>query len=443
MIGISRSRHLGQVLAAGALIGLAGCQHLSSRPGASPGLGRQEAKTDGPITPAQEADVQISLGRAAEQQGDLEQAMAAYRAALGRDKRRADAYLRLAVLHDKQGKFRESAEWYRKALALRPGDPDIFCDMGYSFYLQRRWAESEMNLRQALAVNPEHPRAHNNLALVLVRNDRLKDALAEFGKGGSDPVQAHHNLAFALTMDRRWDAARAEYQRVLALDPASKVTRARLDQLNGLLAKLEPARAGAPHGPELLTNSTGAPGPRPDVPGPTPPESARSLAPRDPALLTTATTVDLPRLPASLEIAAAPRPVVGEAMVDQWWADGSATGTPPPRRQSGPATGAPAHRPEQPTARPRPQAPRAENASGSSRVVDSRSQAPASSRSPKRASTRRSKLPEASPPIPQYLPQRTRSTPVLPPDSTAETASNVRSPQTPQTDNLPPLPSIP
>ncbi len=152
------------------------------------------------------------MGRAAEQQGDLDQAMAAYRAALERDKGRADAYLRLAILHDKQGKFRESAELYRKALELKPGDPDIFCDMGYSFYLQRRWAEAEMNLRQSLAVNPEHRRAHNNLALLLVRDHRLGDALVEFRRGGSDPVQAHMNLAFALSVDQQWEPAQAEYR---------------------------------------------------------------------------------------------------------------------------------------------------------------------------------------------------------------------------------------
>src|SRR5262249_20473956 len=154
-------------------VGLIGCHSAQSRPAGPSALGwrKEPQAAEGTITPAQEADVQITLGRAAEQGGDLDQAMAAYRAALSRDKRRADAYARLAVLHDKQGKFRESAELYRKALEARPGDPDVYCDMGYSFYLQRRWAEAEMNLRQAVSLNPDHRRAHNNLALLLVRDN--------------------------------------------------------------------------------------------------------------------------------------------------------------------------------------------------------------------------------------------------------------------------------
>jgi tetratricopeptide (TPR) repeat protein len=218
---------------------------------------------DGAINPAREADVQISLGRVAEQQGDLEQAMIAYKAALRRDDRRADAYLRMAVLQDKQGKFRESAELYRKALHMRPGDPEIFCDMGYSFYLQRRWAEAEMNLRQAIAVNPELARAHNNLALVLARDNRCDDALAEFRKAGNKLAEAHLNLAYALTMDQRWKAARAEYERAVALDPSSRTAKGRAAQLNTLLAKFEgPSRSRAVLDERLTPTSATIPMPR-------------------------------------------------------------------------------------------------------------------------------------------------------------------------------------
>jgi Tfp pilus assembly protein PilF len=263
MAGLRRISRIGKGLAAGALIGLAGCLHAPSRP-ATPsylGLGSEQGGGGTRITPAQEADVQISLGRAAEQQGDLDQAMAAYRAAVDRDRSRADAYARMAVLHDKQGKFRESAELYSKALATKPGDPDIFCDIGYSFYLQRRWAEAEMNLRQAIAIDHEHRRAHNNLALLLVRDNRLDDALAEFGKGGSSPAQAHMNLAFALIIDQRWEPARAEYRRALAIDPTSQLAKARLDELNILIARRQPAQDGARRDPAVLTTGTVSPSP--------------------------------------------------------------------------------------------------------------------------------------------------------------------------------------
>jgi len=323
-------------MAAGALIGLAGCQHAPSRPGVpSPlGLGNEPKGGGTTITPAQEADVQISMGRAAEQQGNLDQAMAAYRAALDRDRRRADAYARMAIVNDKQGKFRESADLYRKALAMHPGDPDIFCDIGYSLYLQRRWAEAEMNLRQAIAVNPEHLRAHNNLALLLARDNRLDDALAEFRRAGNDTVQAHLNLAFALTTDQRWESARAEYKRALALDPSSQLASTRLAELDNLLAKRDPASApeGARRDPALLTTATVAPRPRRELAGPTP--TSQQFAPsdvgRDPVTLRTAAVA--PSSPQGYSPRRRPAlpavPADGEMIPRLWSAADSAASTP-------------------------------------------------------------------------------------------------------------------
>ncbi len=416
MTGLRRTPRIGKVLAAGALIGLAGCHQVPSRPGAPSPLGfGNEPKGGGTtITPAQEADVQISMGRVAEQQGDLDQAMAAYRTALDRDKSRADAYARLAILHDKQGKFRESADLYRKALALRPGDPDIFCDMGYSFYLQRRWAEAEMNLRQSLAVNPEHRRAHNNLALLLVRDNRLGDALAEFGKAGSDPVQAHMNLAFALTIDQRWESARAEYQRALALDPSSQLAKARLDELNNLLAKREPA-APAPDGarrdPPLRTAATATTAPTarrgPDGPtaAATPPQSAPSGARRDPALLTTAAVSHSPPqgYRPRTRVAIPSVPAEDSAMRRLWATADSASGAPPPHR---------------PDARARNTAPPDDTSTLPLLAIDSPTAAQAETRSPDRASipppqsfeALRTARPDAHPP--------TVSTPIAPPRRT-------------------------
>jgi Flp pilus assembly protein TadD len=434
MTGLRRTPRIGKVLAAGALIGLAGCHQVPSRPGAPSPLGfGNEPKGGGTtITPAQEADVQISMGRVAEQQGDLDQAMAAYRAALDRDKSRADAYARLAILHDKQGKFRESADLYRKALALRPGDPDIFCDMGYSFYLQRRWAEAEMNLRQSLAVNPEHRRAHNNLALLLVRDNRLGDALAEFGKAGSDPVQAHMNLAFALTIDQRWESARAEYQRALALDPSSQLAKARLDELNNLLAKREPA-APAPDGarrdPALLTaaTATAAPPARRGPDGPTaaatPPQSALSGARRDPALLaTTAVSPSPPQGYRTRTRVAIPSVPAGDGTMQRLWATAdSATGAPPPPRPDARARNtAPTAPPQRRDSHPQPDAaPPDDSSTLPLLAIDSPTLAQqAGTRSPDRASipppqsfeALRTARPDAHPPA--------VSTPIAPPRRT-------------------------
>lgn len=181
--------------------------------------------------------MQVALGRAAERRGELDQAMAAYKDALKRDKNRSDAHHRLAVLHDRRGDFRQSAELYRLALAADPGNPDLYCDMGYSLYLQRRWAESETNLRQAIALRPDLARAHNNLGLVLAHNLRTEEALAEYRKAGNDEAKARSNLALAMTLDGRYDEAREQYRKIPTADPSAKVAEVRVRELDALASQ--------------------------------------------------------------------------------------------------------------------------------------------------------------------------------------------------------------
>jgi Tfp pilus assembly protein PilF len=235
---------LGKALVVWGACCLTGCQqfHLNSPPSFQKKPSDAPQTADGNLSAAQQADIQIAMGRVNERQGDFAGAMTAYREAVKRDSRRADAYARMAILHDKQGEFREAAELYRQALKLSPGSPDIYCDMGYSLYLQRRWAESEMNLRQAIAFDGKHARAHNNLAMLLARDGRLIDALEEFRKAGNDPASAHANLGFVLSTDRRWDEARTQYELAVAADPSSQELKDRLAQLDTLVAKVGSSR---------------------------------------------------------------------------------------------------------------------------------------------------------------------------------------------------------
>jgi Flp pilus assembly protein TadD len=234
------------ILAMG-LLGSAGCVSLDQVPGLA--LRPTAADQDAPrLSKQQAADVHLALGRSLEKRGDLDQAIAAYQEAEKRDSKRVDAYARLAVLYDHQGKFEESAAQYREALKLEPNNPEIHCDLGYSLYLQRRWAEAATDLRKALRIKPDLPRAHNNLALVLARTNRLDEALAHFRQGGCSAAQAHVNLAFALTLDRRWQDARQQYQNALVSDPSLESARKGLRDLEALMSN--PMAGQAPAGPK-------------------------------------------------------------------------------------------------------------------------------------------------------------------------------------------------
>jgi tetratricopeptide (TPR) repeat protein len=234
----------GSILAVGLVAWISGCGSFDA--GAPrPKLSWNQDGRSERVTPAKAADVQIAFGRVAEQQGDIEGAEAAYRAALKRDKTRGDAHLHLANIQTLKGEYRQAVDAYQKALEANPGNPDVFCDMGYSLYLQHKWADAERNLKQALAINPDHPRAHNNLALVFAHTDRSEEALAEFREAGNSFADAHVNLAFSLSLDQRWQSAREESRRALAANPSSDGAKVRLREIDRLIVSND-KRAGSP-----------------------------------------------------------------------------------------------------------------------------------------------------------------------------------------------------
>jgi Tfp pilus assembly protein PilF len=216
-----------------------GCGHVPPLSSSLPAV--SASATGGAVSKAQQADVQIALGRMLEGEGQVGPAVRAYTLALQKDPGRADACARLAVLHDRQGKFEESARWYERALTLRPDDPDVLADRGYSRYLQQRWQEAEEDLRRALRLKPDHRRAHNNLGLVLARLGRSDEALASFRRAGCDEAEARANLAYALTLERHLDEAVEQYEVALGHDPSCAVAAKGLKTLKQVVAKLEPS----------------------------------------------------------------------------------------------------------------------------------------------------------------------------------------------------------
>jgi Flp pilus assembly protein TadD len=198
-----------------------------------PALGERS----GGITEDQAFDVKLAMARTLERQGELEQAEAAYRALRAARPNDPTAAHRLAVVCERQGKFDESDALFRTALAGSPSDATLLTDMGYSLYRRGRWTDAEDALRKALALQPSDRRAQNHLGLVLCQTGRRDEAIAAFRKAGCTEAQARMNVALVLTVNDRFDEARAEYAAAQAVDPRSTEAAARGALLDRLLAE--------------------------------------------------------------------------------------------------------------------------------------------------------------------------------------------------------------
>lgn len=202
----------------------------------------------------QTADVQLALGRTAEQQQQWPAAMTVYRQLLDADPKHPEATHRLAIVYDRQGDFEQSSRWFQKALKLKPGDPDVFCDIGFSLYSQGRYAEAEFNLRQAIAVNPDHARAQNHLGLVLAQQGDREAALAAFRRANRSPAQAHTNLAVILALNNHAEDAREHLRSARRhLEPDDRGIQKRLEELEVLIADRESHQSPSPRRTEVLS----------------------------------------------------------------------------------------------------------------------------------------------------------------------------------------------
>jgi len=191
------------------------------------------------LNASQQVDVYFTLGRNAEGQNNIQEAVRMYEAVLAKQPKSGEAHWRLAICLDKSGNFDKSETHYAQAIENAPGNAYIFADYGYSLALKGQYREAEQQLRQAIALKPDLQRAHNNLGIVLAQGSRLEESMQHFRLGGSNVVDAHWNVGQTLIAQSRWDEARGEFQHILALNPDDSRAKYEMQGMDRLVAKLE------------------------------------------------------------------------------------------------------------------------------------------------------------------------------------------------------------
>ena len=196
------------------------------------------------------ADVQFAIGRTNEEADQLDQAEAAYRAALSKSPKRGDIAGRLAIVLDRKGKLAEADEHFARALKLDPKNPDLLCDRGYSLYLRGKSVEAQTMLGAALALAPQHARSHTNLGLVLAGRGDTTGAMAEFARAGTDVADSRSNLALALALGGKLEDARDQYALALQAKPKSTTAAQGLQVATSVLQAGSNRPTDLPHLPD-------------------------------------------------------------------------------------------------------------------------------------------------------------------------------------------------
>jgi len=172
-------------------------------------------------------------GRSLLAMGDHEGAEVALKKAVRLDSSNWKAQQSLGMLYDELGRYDEAITAYRAALKVRPVEASILNNLGVAYYLKKDYPQAIETLERALrTARPEDrkriyanlgrsyarsgsysraidafrrakdlPSAYNNVGIVLLDQDRPKDAAACFRKAidvsPSYYTAAHENLAAA------------------------------------------------------------------------------------------------------------------------------------------------------------------------------------------------------------------------------------------------------
>jgi len=177
-------------------------------------------------------ELQLHLGVALQESGDLEGAVHSYQRALALDPRSHEAYNSLGVLfaslddrdtalvffeaalalqpgaaeihsnianiYLERDQTREAVESYRRAALLRPDAPSYHNHLGNALRLEERYDEAEASMRRALEVRPDYAEAYVNLGMLCIDREQLEQAEQYHRRAielKPDLAQAHVNLA--------------------------------------------------------------------------------------------------------------------------------------------------------------------------------------------------------------------------------------------------------
>ena len=95
-------------------------------------------------------------------------------------------YLRAAYDLEKTGMREEAVTAYQSALKRWPKDIDIHFALANAYYDSEKFREAEQSYRKLLSIEPAHPLALNNLADLLCRMSRQKEAMKLIGKAATE-----------------------------------------------------------------------------------------------------------------------------------------------------------------------------------------------------------------------------------------------------------------
>jgi tetratricopeptide (TPR) repeat protein len=142
-----------------------------------------------------------NLGNALAARGETAAAIAEFREALRLDPAYADAHHNLGLALAGQGKLEEAERELAEAVRLEPGSAEARNNLGNALAAQGQVDAAITQFSEAVRLRPDFAAAHNNLGNALARTGRLQDAVTQYSAAlrlQPDYPEARRNLELVL-----------------------------------------------------------------------------------------------------------------------------------------------------------------------------------------------------------------------------------------------------
>jgi tetratricopeptide (TPR) repeat protein len=160
----------------------------------------------------------IAAGNLALDRGDHTAALTQYQQAIKLEPKSVSAHRHLAMMHERLQQYPEAEKVYEAAIAAAPTDPVPLNDLALCLSKQQRYDESIALLNKAINLRPHQTFYRNNIAGILVRAGRPREAFDHLTVVHS-VAEAHYNLGVMLRQAGEIEPSRQQMLAALQVDP--------------------------------------------------------------------------------------------------------------------------------------------------------------------------------------------------------------------------------
>lgn len=183
---------------------------------------------------AGQGEAHFYLGLMAEGQGQPQEAMAQYQAALRHNPRDARAYNKLGLIWERAGRFDAAIASLRQAVELDPMNTVARFNLGVTLMQLERYEQGLSELRAVLDLHPRDAATHFCMGFGYFYTKRTDEAIAHFREGlryKPDDAEGHFGLGSVLFARQKRGEAAAELREALRLRPDYPEARELLDRI--------------------------------------------------------------------------------------------------------------------------------------------------------------------------------------------------------------------